>query len=74
MGARNRPEMPYGWGRVPYSLKDRLPWMNLPFDVSEYHQRIERLRGHMSQDRLDALAVVGNRADNSNVRYLVSGL
>jgi uncharacterized protein len=70
MGARNRPEMPYGWGRVPYSLKDRLPWMNLPFDVSEYHQRIERLRGHMSQNRLDALAVVGNRADNSNVRYL----
>ena len=70
MGARNRPEMPYGWGRVPYSLKDRLPWMHLPFDVSEYHQRIERLRGHMLQNRLDALAVVGNRADNSNVRYL----
>ena len=70
MGARGRPEMPYGWGRVPYSLKDRLPWMNLPFDVSEYHRRIERLRSHMAKDGLDALVVVGNRADNSNVRYL----
>lgn len=70
MGARGRPEMPYGWGRVPYSLKDRLPWMNLPFDVSEYHQRLDRLRGSMAKDGLDALVVVGNRADNSNVRYL----
>ena len=70
MGARGRPEMPYGWWRVPYSLKDRLPWMNFPFDVSEYHHRIERLRSHMAKDGLDALVVVGNRADNSNVRYL----
>ena len=70
MGARNRPEMPYGWGRVGYSLEERLPWMNLPFEVSEYHQRIERLRGHMAQNGLDAIVVVGNRADNSNVRYL----
>ena len=70
MGARNRPEMPYGWGRVPYTLEDRLPWINLPFEVSEYHRRIERLRGHMAQNGLDALVVVGNRADNSNIRYL----
>lgn len=70
MGARNRPEMPYGWGRVPYTLKDRLPWMNLPFEVSEYHERLERLRRQMVQTGLDVLVVVGNRADNSNVRYL----
>jgi hypothetical protein len=50
---------------VPYSLNDRLPWMNLPFDASEYHNRIERLRSHMAKDGLDALVVVGNRADNS---------
>ena len=30
MGAAGRPEMPYGWGRVPYGYEDRLPWMNLP--------------------------------------------
>ena len=57
-------------GRVGYSLEKRLPWMNFPFEVSEYHQRIERLRGHMAQNGLDAIVVVGNRADNSNVRYL----
>ena len=70
MGARGRPEMPYDWGRVSYSLKDRLPWMNLPFDTSEYHQRIERLRRLMAQETIDVLVVVGNRADNSNIRYL----
>lgn len=70
MGARGRPEMPYDWGRVGYSLEERLPWMNLPFDVSEYRQRIERLRGHMAQEKIDVLVVVGNRADNSNIRYL----
>jgi Xaa-Pro dipeptidase len=70
MGARNRPEMPYGWGRVSYSLEDRLPWMNLPFDTSEYHQRIDRLRRLMAQENIDVLVVVGNRADNSNIRYL----
>lgn len=70
MGARGRPEMPYDWGRVSYSLADRLPWMNLPFDTSEYLQRIDRLRRLMAQDKIDVLVVVGNRADNSNVRYL----
>jgi Xaa-Pro aminopeptidase len=70
MGANGRPEMPYGWGRVSYSLEDRLPWMNLPFETSEYHQRIERLRRLMAQENLDVLIVIGNRADNSNIRYL----
>jgi Xaa-Pro dipeptidase len=72
MAARGRPEMPYGWGRVSYSLKDRLPWMNLPFDVSEYHDRIARLRRLMAQEQVDVLVVVGNRADNSNIRYLAN--
>lgn len=70
MGARGRPEMPYGWGRVSYSLEDRLPWMNLPFDVSEYHQRLARLRALMARDGYDVLVVIGNRSDNSNIRYL----
>jgi Xaa-Pro aminopeptidase len=72
MGARNRPEMPYGWGRVSYSLEDRLPWMNLPFATSEYDQRIDRLRRLMAQEKIDVLVVVGNRADNSNIRYLAN--
>jgi len=46
--------------------------MNLPFDTSEYHERIARLRRHMAQEDVDALVVVGNRADNSNIRYLAN--
>jgi Xaa-Pro aminopeptidase len=70
MGVRGRPEMPYGWGRVAYKIEDRLPWMNLPFPVEEYHQRLNRLCGLMARDGVDCLVVLGNRADNSNIRYL----
>jgi Xaa-Pro aminopeptidase len=44
--------------------------MNLPFPVEEYHERIGRLRGLMARDAFDCLVVLGNRADNSNIRYL----
>ena len=44
--------------------------MNLPFDVSEYHDRLRRLRELMARDGYDVLVVLGNRADNSNIRYL----
>ena len=64
--------MPYGWGRVSYAYQDRLPWMNLPFPMSEYHERLDRLRSRMAQDGLDCLVVLGNRADNSNIRYLTN--
>lgn len=70
MGAHGRPEMPYGWGRVGYSFEERLPWMNLPFPSEEYHQRLDRLRALMAVEKLDCLVVLGNRADNSNIRYL----
>lgn len=72
MGARGRPEMPHGWGRVPYTFADRRPWMNLPFPIEEYHQRISRLQGLMARDGLDCLVVAGNRADGSSIRYLAN--
>lgn len=65
-----RTEMPYGWGRVDYRYEDRLPWMNLPFPIEEYRSRLDRLRGLMEREGLDCLVVLGNRADNSNIRYL----
>ena len=52
MGAKDRVGMPYGWGRVPYAYADRLPWMNLPFPVEEYCERLQRLRGLMARDPL----------------------
>jgi hypothetical protein len=70
MSAKSKAAMPYGWGRVSYTYRDRLPWMNLPFPVEEYHERLDRIRGRMGQDGLDCLVAVGSRADNGNIRYL----
>lgn len=72
MGARDRVGMPYGWGRVPYAYADRLPWMNLPFPVEEYHERLRRLGGLMARDGIDCLVVLGNPADGTNIRYLTN--
>jgi Xaa-Pro aminopeptidase len=72
MSAKGRPAMPYGWGRVSYTYADRLPWMNLPFPVAEYHDRIRRLTELMARDGFDCLVVLGNRADTTNVRYLTN--
>ena len=70
--AVGRPEMPYGWGRVPYGYDDRLPWRNLPFDDAEYEQRIARLNALMREEGMDCLVLWGDRADGSNVRYLTN--
>jgi Xaa-Pro aminopeptidase len=70
MATMGKPAMPYGWGRVPYTLEHRLPYMNLPFDVSEYHTRTARLQQKMAAAGVDAAVVLGNRSDMSNVRYL----
>jgi Xaa-Pro aminopeptidase len=72
MSAKDKQAMPYGWGRVSYAYADRLPWMNLPFPVEEYHERLNRVRREMAREGLDCLVVLGNRADNSNIRYLTN--
>src|SRR3989304_5441955 len=72
MSVRNRAAMPYGWGGGASPYQARRPWMNLPFPMSEYHERLDRLRSRMAQDGLDCLVVLGNRADNSNIRYLTN--
>jgi Xaa-Pro aminopeptidase len=67
-----RPHMPHGWGRVPYTYADRLPWMNLPFPVEEYHARLQRLRGLTVRDAWDCVVVVGNTVERANIRYLTN--
>ncbi len=64
--------MPYGWGRVPYSYADRKPWMNLPFPLEEYRERLRRLIAAMAARDLDCLVVLGNRTDATNIRYLTN--
>jgi Xaa-Pro aminopeptidase len=72
VSAKGRPAMPYGWGRVPYTYADRAPWMNLPFPVEEYRERLRRLGAAMAAQDLDCLVVTGNRADGTNIRYLTN--
>lgn len=62
--------MPHGWGRVPFTYADRLPWMSLPFPVEEYEGRLQRLRSLMAWDGWDCAVVVGNQVDRANIRYL----
>jgi Xaa-Pro aminopeptidase len=57
---------------VPYGYGERLPWMNLPFPVEEYHGRLRRLHGLMARDGINCLVVLGNHADGSNIRYLTN--
>jgi Xaa-Pro aminopeptidase len=64
--------MPYGWGRVPFTHADRVPWRNLPFAEEEYEARIARLRALMARDGLDCLLVLGTGADTASVRYLTN--
>src|SRR5215467_9888219 len=72
MSARGRPAMPYGWGRVPYTYADRAPWMNLPFQVAEYRERLRRLACRMARQDIACLVVLGNRSDGTNIRYLTN--
>jgi Xaa-Pro aminopeptidase len=72
MSAKGRPAMPYGWGRVPYAYADRAPWMNLPFPVAEYRERLRRLAGRMARQDIACLVVLGNRSDGTNIRYLTN--
>ena len=64
--------MPYGWGRVSYAYAERLPWMNLPFPIEEYQQRVRRLGQLMAREAMDCVVVLGNRADGTNIRYLTN--
>jgi Xaa-Pro aminopeptidase len=61
---------PYGWGRVGYSWEERQPWLHLPFAVTEYEGRIEKVRQLMRANTLDSLVVHGNRAERAPIRYL----
>jgi Xaa-Pro aminopeptidase len=63
---------PYGWGRVGYSWEERQPWLHLPFPVSEYEHRIDKVRRMMKERGLDGLVVHGTRAERAPVRYLTN--
>jgi Xaa-Pro dipeptidase len=50
----------------------RSKWLELPFPVSEYERRVERIRQMMEAEEADCLLVHGNRADRAAARYLAN--
>jgi Xaa-Pro aminopeptidase len=61
--------MPYP-SQVPYSWEVRSKYLDLPFPISEYERRLERLREIMEDFRLDSVLIFGNAADYGGLVYL----
>jgi len=65
--ARLRIDVP---ARVPYSLAEREPWLELDFPVEEFERRTVRVQAALEEAELEALLVYGDQHLDSNVRYL----
>jgi Xaa-Pro aminopeptidase len=61
--------MPYP-SQVPYSWELRSKYLDLPFPISEYEGRLERVRQSMERSNLDALLIFGNAADYGDLVYV----
>lgn len=68
--AVRKTEWPFGWGRVDYSWEERKRWMVLPFPLSEYRERTDKIRSFMLEQGLDGLVLHGNKGDRAAIRYL----
>jgi len=62
----------YGETKNSYAWEDRKQWLDLPFPVEEYHQRVDRIRAGMAGQGLDFLLVYGNATSNGVIRYLAN--
>jgi Xaa-Pro aminopeptidase len=58
--------------RVPYDLETRSKYLELPFPISEYHQRVENTRRLMRKHGLEALVAFGDQNDLSHLTYLAN--
>lgn len=62
----------YGRTRVSYQWEDREKWLELPFPLDEYEQRVDRLRRAITQNGFDYLLVYGNPACMGPVKYIAN--
>lgn len=60
------------WGRIPYDIENRRPWLRVPFPESEYRVRWDRVAKRLSACDAEALIVLGGPGDSGNVRYLTN--
>jgi Xaa-Pro aminopeptidase len=57
---------------VPYDIDSRREWTRLVVPLDEYEVRLANVRGHMAEQGLDALLVVGNAEDPASLTYLAN--
>ncbi len=60
------------WGRVPFDIRAREPWLRVPFSREEYEARWGRLAQALDEGSLDAVVVLGGPGDCGQVRYLTN--
>lgn len=58
--------------RVPYDMKTRKQYADLPFPVSDYELRIENTRRLMTDQNIDVLVAFGDQNDLSHLTYLAN--
>src|ERR1044071_2856585 len=60
-----------GFSRVPFDWEHRKEWLELPFPIEEYEQRVAKVRKEMGAQGLDALLIYGAPAWlNGDVRWI----
>ncbi len=64
--------MPVVKPRVPFDSKTRSEYLELPFPVAEYQQRIDNSRRLMEERNLDALVAFGDQNDMGYLTYLAN--
>ncbi len=69
-GARSPPPSSGYPSQVPYDWQTRKRYLDLPFPVSEYEERIRRVRSSMGKRAVDALLVFGDQGDPGDLVYL----
>jgi Xaa-Pro aminopeptidase len=55
---------------VPYNWETRKKYMDLPFSLREYHNRLEKIEREMDRDSIDTLLVFGRMHDCGDLVYI----
>lgn len=66
------PNVRPAWGRVPYDMPSRTPWLRVPFTREEYAERWRRVGAAMGKGGLGAVVVLGGPGDSGLLRYLTN--
>ncbi len=60
------------WGRIPYDIESRRPWLKVPFPEAEYKRRWTALGDRLKSRGIGAAVVLAGPGDSGAVRYLTN--